>query len=70
MELIHRLRTEPLHLRDVARSGVERRRALKRLASRLELLRPWARFAYLYLFRMGFLDGPRWLDFLLAAIEP
>jgi len=41
-------------------SGVERRRALKSMANRLPLmLRPIARFVYVFIWRRGFLDGRR-----------
>jgi hypothetical protein len=45
-------------LRQVLRAmdSVERRRALKRLSESLPL-RPLLRFAYLYFWRLGFLDG-------------
>lgn len=45
--------------RDTGR-GVERRRALKSMANRLPLmLRPIARFVYVFIWRRGFLDGRR-----------
>lgn len=57
VELIHRLRLEPLALSDlVARDPIARRRCLKRLAARFGF-RPLARFVYLYFIRLGFLDG-------------
>jgi glycosyltransferase involved in cell wall biosynthesis len=46
------------------RDPVRRRRALKRLASRVPL-RPAARFFYLYVLRRGFLDGRAGLIFCL-----
>jgi glycosyltransferase involved in cell wall biosynthesis len=57
VELIERLRREPLQLRDVfRRDPVLRRRCLKRLAARVGF-RPFLRFFYLYIVRRGFLDG-------------
>lgn len=56
-ELILRLRKEPLQWKSLfIRNPVQRRRFLKRLAAGLPC-RPLARFVYLYLFRLGFLDG-------------
>jgi glycosyltransferase involved in cell wall biosynthesis len=69
VELIHRLRKESLKPGDVFRGAVERRRALKRFASRTNLLRPWARFGYLYFVRMGFLDGGAGLLFCLLRLS-
>jgi len=40
----------------LSRAPVTRRRALKRLSSRLPF-RPWAKFLYMYFVRLGFLDG-------------
>ena len=57
VELVRRLRTEPLALREtLARDPIVRRRALKRLAARVPA-RPLVRFLYLYIWRLGFLDG-------------
>jgi len=56
VELIERLRREPLRLRNLFRDSVRRRRVLKRLAARVGF-RPLLRFFYLYVLRMGFLDG-------------
>ena len=36
--------------------ALRRRRAVERLSLRLPL-RPWLKFIYMYLLRMGFLDG-------------
>lgn len=69
VELIHRLRSEPLGLGQLFGSQIERRRTLKRMASRLEGLRPWARFLYLYLWRMGFLDGRAGWVFCLLRLS-
>jgi len=50
-------RERPLRLSGLcSRDATARRRALKRLAGRLPL-RPWLRFAYVYVLRGGFLDG-------------
>ena len=56
VELVHRLRREPLAAGDFFAGAVERRRMLKRLAARVGC-RPLMRFLYLYVARMGFLDG-------------
>jgi glycosyltransferase involved in cell wall biosynthesis len=68
VELIARLRLEPLRPTDLfARGAVVRRRCLKRLAARLGF-RPAARFFYTYVVRLGFLDGyPGLLFCLLRA---
>lgn len=65
VELVHRLRQEPLRLGDLfARDAVVRRRTLKRIAARAGF-RPLARFFYLYVLRRGFLDGRAGLLFCL-----
>jgi glycosyltransferase involved in cell wall biosynthesis len=57
IELIQRLRGEPINLRSLFhRDPVERRRCLKTLAARLPC-RPLFRFLYGYVIRRGFLDG-------------
>jgi len=56
IELIHRLRTEPLNILDAFGPPVARRRFLKRLAARIGG-RPVMRFVYLYFLRGGWLDG-------------
>lgn len=56
VDLIERIRTEPLEIKDLLRGPVERRRCLKRLAAR-SACRPLLRFIYLYVVRAGFLDG-------------
>lgn len=57
VELLLRLRSEPLHLgRLVSRDAIERRRAMKILAARLPM-RPVGRFVYVYVLKRGFLDG-------------
>ena len=69
-------RTQPLGLLDLARlDGVARRRALKRLHARLPL-RWLVKFVYLYVLRLGLLDGypgfaycvmQSFYDFLITA---
>ena len=57
VELVQRLRTEPVGLGELfSRDALARRRCLKRIASRV-WFRPTLRFLYAYVFRMGFLDG-------------
>lgn len=57
VELILRMRREPLTLQDLFfGKAVEKRRCLKRLAARVPG-RPILRFLYLYFWRLGFLDG-------------
>ena len=57
VELVHRLRSEPLALKDLlSRDPVVRRRCLKRMSSHVGC-RPFFRFIYLYFIRRGFLDG-------------
>ena len=57
VELISRLRHEPFSLGDmVSADPVRRRRASKQIASHVPL-RPLARFFYLYVWRLGFMDG-------------
>ena len=57
VELIHRLRLEPVNWADlVSLDPVRRRRGLKHLAARVGC-RPLLRFLYMYVFRAGFLDG-------------
>jgi len=67
VELIERLRKEPLHLGDLLRDAVRRRRCLKRLAARLGF-RPLLRFLYLYVVRAGFLDGRAGLLYCLLRV--
>jgi glycosyltransferase involved in cell wall biosynthesis len=65
-ELILRLRNEPLRLHELFfRDPVKRRRCLKRLAARLVISRPIARFIYLYFIRGGILEGKPGLLFCL-----
>jgi len=50
----------------LSKSKVARRRFLKKLAGKLpSLLRPLARFFYIYIFRRGFLDGRAGLQYAL-----
>lgn len=68
VELIHRLRREPLALRDLfRRDSIQRRRCLKRLAARVGF-RPLFRFLYMYFVRMGFLEGRAGLIFCLLRV--
>jgi glycosyltransferase involved in cell wall biosynthesis len=65
LELIARLREEPLNVADlVSRNAIVRRRCLKRLAARFGC-RPVSRFVYTYMLRGGFLDGWAGLNFCL-----
>lgn len=63
VELINRLRREPLALGDLfSGDAVVRRRCMKRIGARAPF-RPWLRFVYLYVWRRGFLDGRAGLRF-------
>lgn len=62
VELILRLRAEPLTSGDLFRDPIARRRCLKRLAARVGC-RPLLRCLYLYILRRGFLDGRAGLEF-------
>lgn len=65
VELIRALRHERLALKELfARDAVRRRRCLKRLAAKVGF-RPLLRFVYLYVLRLGFLDGRAGLHFCL-----
>ena len=65
VELIQRLRDEPLRPRELfCKDSVVRRRAIKRLAART-LFRPLARFIYTYIWRGGVWDGYPGLVFCL-----
>jgi len=69
VELIERLRREPLQVGDLFQSDpIVRRRCLKRLAAHAPF-RPAARFFYLYILRMGFLDGRAGLIFCLLRVS-
>ncbi len=64
--LICSSRKERLQLLDLlAFDSVLRRRCLKRVASRTQILRPLLMFIYTYFFRFGFLDGRAGLMFAL-----
>jgi glycosyltransferase involved in cell wall biosynthesis len=68
IELIARLAETPLKVSSLfAGDPVERRRAMKQLASRAPL-RPLVRFLYLYVIRRGFLDGRPGLLFCLLRV--
>jgi glycosyltransferase involved in cell wall biosynthesis len=67
VELIRRLRREPLKLRELFGDPVRRRRCLKRLGSRLGAS-PLAWFLYLYVIQRGFLDGKAGLIFCLLRL--
>ncbi len=67
VELIFRLRGEPLRLLDLFRGPVTRRRCLKRIAARVGF-RPLLRFIYLYICRLGFLDGKAGLIYCLLRV--
>lgn len=68
VELIQRLRAEPMRVREwVSREPLTRRRALKRLGARLPG-RPLLRFLYTYVLRRGFLDGRAGLNYCLLRV--
>ncbi len=68
VDLILRLRAEPLTLRDLlSRDPITRRRALKRLGARLPF-RVLNRFVYTYFFRLGLLDGLPGLRYCLLRV--
>ena len=60
------LRRQPLFQRDPLHGPVRRKRILKRLWVRLPF-RPLLRFLYMYMLRLGFLDGAAGLHFCLLA---
>ncbi len=65
VELILRLRQEPLcPVELLSRDPIVRRRALKRLAAKAPM-KPLTRFCYTYFWRRGFLDGYQGLIFCL-----
>lgn len=70
IELLARLRSSPLALRDLfSKDPVCRRRCEKRIGARLLLFTPFLRFFYHYVLRLGFLDGkPGFLFCLLRAL--
>jgi 2-polyprenyl-3-methyl-5-hydroxy-6-metoxy-1,4-benzoquinol methylase/glycosyltransferase involved in cell wall biosynthesis len=67
VELIRRLQSEPLNLRELFGDPVRRRRCLKRLGARLGAS-PSAWFVYLYIIHGGFLDGKAGLMFCLLRL--
>jgi glycosyltransferase involved in cell wall biosynthesis len=68
VELVQRLRGEPLQLGDLLRGGsLARRRCLKRIGARLSSL-PFIRLFYLYVLRRGFLDGHAGLVYCLLLL--
>lgn len=68
LELVLRMREEPLRLRDLFSHSVARRRCLKRVAARFQAARPFLRFFYTYFWRLGFLDGRPGLLFCLLRV--
>ena len=68
LELIARLRDEPLQLADLFGGALARRRCLKRLAAKVGC-RPLFRFIYTYILRGGFLDGWAGLYFCLLRVS-
>ena len=67
VELIERLQSAPLCLGDLFnRDPVVRRRCLKRIAARFGF-RPLTRFLYLYVARLGVLDGAAGLHYCLLC---
>jgi glycosyltransferase involved in cell wall biosynthesis len=68
VELIHRLRDEPLRiLESLSGEPLTRRRALKRLAARLPG-RSLLLFLYVYVLRLGVLDGRAGLSYCLLRM--
>ncbi|HEY7088573.1 MAG TPA: methyltransferase domain-containing protein, partial [Tepidisphaeraceae bacterium] len=68
VELIRRLREEPLMLRDLLWGDpVQRRRCLKRVGARFGAS-PILWFLYLYIIQLGFLDGRPGLTFCLLRL--
>lgn len=72
-ELVVARRTATRHFGDLlSNDSIMRRRAAKHLSSLMPLvLRPFLRFAYIYIFRGGFLDGAAGLSYacMLAVYE-
>ncbi len=69
LELILRLRREPLKLLDLFKfDALKRRRCLKRLAAKVGF-RPVFRFFYTYFLRRGFMDGYAGLLFCLLRVS-
>jgi glycosyltransferase involved in cell wall biosynthesis len=67
VELIARLRSEPIGWRDLLGAPIQRRRCMKKIAARLNG-NPWAWFVYLYVIRGGFLDGRAGLHYCLLRL--
>ena len=68
VELLRRLRGEPLQLLDLVRGGaIARRRCIKRIGARM-WFRPLMRFFYVYFLRRGFLDGRAGLVYCLLRV--
>jgi glycosyltransferase involved in cell wall biosynthesis len=67
VELIERVRSEPLEIKDLFAGPVERRRCLKRIAARAGC-RPFLRFVYMYVIRGGILDGRAGWHFCLLRV--
>lgn len=68
VELILRLRSEPLRIGEIfSRDAIIRRRALKKVAAHLPA-RPLLRFLYIYLWRGGFLDGKAGWHYALLRV--
>jgi glycosyltransferase involved in cell wall biosynthesis len=68
IELIQRLKREPLVIEEfTSPDPVVRRRALKRIAAKTPV-RPVVRFCYTYFWRRGFLDGRAGLIFCLLRL--
>ena len=67
VELVRKERAAPMRWRELlSRDAIIRRRALKRLAARLPG-RPLWRFLYLYILRLGVLDGRAGLHYCLLT---
>jgi glycosyltransferase involved in cell wall biosynthesis len=68
LSLVHRLRQEPLRLREIlSQDPIIRRRAAKRLSVRVPARPAWD-FAYRYFIRLGFLDGYPGLIYCLLRL--
>jgi glycosyltransferase involved in cell wall biosynthesis len=68
MELLWRLRHEPLRPLELVRGGpIARRRCVKRIGARV-WCRPLVRFLYTYILRRGFLDGHAGLIYCLLRV--
>lgn len=56
-----------LETKKVSAFGSERKLSLRLLAAKFWLLRPIARFLYMYIFRLGFLEG--WQSFIFCLLH-